>query len=68
MNKNFTQDYSAFEEDANYWFSVFDNIPDIAFAKQEVSPGSFIVNKIKAFARAYQPMVVLDKEVDLIIN
>jgi hypothetical protein len=68
MNENFTQDFSSLEEDASYWLSVFDNLPDSVFTNKERSPRTFIVNKLKAFARAYQPIVVLGKETDLIIN
>lgn len=68
MNENFTHDLSALEEDASYWFSVFDNIPDGSFSDSDCVPQSFIVNKIKAFARVYHPLVFLGKESDLIIN
>ncbi|MCG8579081.1 MAG: hypothetical protein MI866_04155 [Bacteroidales bacterium] len=68
MNENFTQDYSSLEEDASYWLSVFDKLPDAVFSNSDKCPRTFIVNKIKAFARAYKPIVVLGKETDFIIN
>ncbi|MBK3518992.1 hypothetical protein [Carboxylicivirga marina] len=68
MSNTSTHDYLAEEEDANYWLSVFEKMPDALFADSKVMPRAFILTKIKAFARAYEPVVVLGKESEVIMN
>ncbi|WP_430816032.1 hypothetical protein [Carboxylicivirga sp. RSCT41] len=68
MDDNFTQELLVLEEEAGYWFSVFDKLPDGSFMNSACLPKAIIINKLKAFARAYQPLVVMGKESDLIIN
>lgn len=68
MSETTTHDFLANEEEAGYWLSVYDKLPDALFSNVDVVPHSFIVSKIKAFARAYKPIKVLGIEKGLMIN
>ncbi|MCT4591463.1 MAG: hypothetical protein N4A71_26820 [Carboxylicivirga sp.] len=63
-----THDFNASEEEAGHWLAVYEKLPDSLFVNKDVVPGSFIISKIKAFARAYQPIKALGLENGIIIN
>ncbi|MBR8534615.1 hypothetical protein KDU71_03515 [Carboxylicivirga sediminis] len=68
MRKTTTQDYAAYEEEADMLLSVFENLPDALFNNAELRPHEFIISSIKAFARSYQSMNVLGCENGMVIN
>jgi hypothetical protein len=69
MNEKITQDFAAYEEEAGILLSVYENLPDAVFEKSELLPHNFIVSKIKAFARAYSTLEVLQPNSSgLVIN
>ncbi|WP_430811825.1 MULTISPECIES: hypothetical protein [unclassified Carboxylicivirga] len=68
MSKLSTQDYVVKEEEANYWLSVFDALPDTLFSNTMALPNQLILANVKAFARAYQPLNVMELEGGIVIN
>lgn len=68
MNETFTQDFSACEEEAGVLLSIYENLPDSLFEKTELLPHEFVVSKIKAFARAYNALELLQSNGGLVIN
>jgi len=68
MSETTTHGNFASEEEAGYWLKVYEQLPDTLFSNSEVMPASFLVNKIKAFARVYKPINVLGTEAGIVIN
>ncbi len=68
MNKTTTHDYAAYEEEADYLLSVYENLPDALFKNADLVPNNFIISKLKSFARAYQSVNVLGCDNGVVIN
>lgn len=68
MSNISTFDYLSFEEEASYWLTVFDELPDSSFRSSDNIPNAFLINKVKAFARSYKSVNLLGVEHGIIIN
>ncbi|GEM_PF-3282957 len=68
MSNTSTHDFLAREEEADFWLSVFDKLPDAIFSRRTNTPSQNVVNNIKAFARAYHPVKILRGEEGIVIN
>ena len=52
MNSTSTQELILMEQEASWWLSVYDNMPDETFAFADVKPSELVVQKIKGFSKA----------------
>jgi len=68
MSHTTTHDFLANEEEAMYWLSVFEALPDSIGSEIQGEPSVFIVKQIKAFAKVYRPIVISGRIEELIIN
>lgn len=68
MSQITTPDFLANEEEATYWLFIFEQLPDGFGASAQQQPSAFIIDKIKAFAQVYQPIVLMGKDDGFVIN
>ncbi len=68
MSETTTQDFAAYEEEAGFLLSVYESLPDSMFKNAELLPHQFIVEKIKAFARAYHSLEGVSPKAGVVIN
>ena len=68
MNRTATHDFLADEEEAGYWLSVFEQLPDVLGINTKQKPNALVINKLNAFSRAYRPMMILGREEGVLIN
>jgi len=64
----FTQEISLMEQEASWWLSIYENIPDDAFTHAEMRPSELVVQKIKGFSKALTTLAFLNRTESLLIN
>lgn len=68
MNSTSTQELTLMEQEATWWLSVYENIPDEAFANADLKPSELVVQKIKGFSKALTTFTFLNHTESLLIN
>ena len=68
MSSMFTQELKLMEQEASWWLSVYENIPDEAFAHAGMKPSELVVQKIKGFSKALTTFTFLNHTESLLIN
>ena len=68
MNSTSTQELILMEQEASWWLSVYDNMPDETFAFADVKPSELVVQKIKGFSKALTTFTFLNQTESLLIN